>query len=418
MDPSPEDPMGPPLRCRAVALALILAPLPEAAPGATFVASELTDAADPTPDDGICDVDPAEAGDQCTLRAAVQTTNALSGPDTVQLLAGTYVLSLRRSFDDYDESGDLDVYDTLEVLGQGAGVTILDARKLKHRIFDVDTPGGLDLVGVTLQRGSPPSPPPGFDPESPEGGCLRSEGDLVVINSVITRCKSRGNGGGIRVDGGTLVLQDTLLSGNRARVDGGGIQIQGGDALIDRVTLSGNRARMEGGGIGVSAGTATISNATVSGNRARAGGGVSNEEGGTLAIRSSTIAFNKARLAPALRDEDAGFTTTTTLQNSIVHAKKKDPCAGSFVSEGGNLESAASCGLALATDQSGVDPLLAPLADNGGATPTHALEAGSPAIDSGLDAACPPTDQRGQARVDLPGVGSSVCDVGAFEATP
>ena len=76
--------MGPPLRCRAVALALILAPLPEAAPGATFVASELTDAADPTPDDGICDVDPAEAGDQCTLRAAVQTTNALSGPDTVR----------------------------------------------------------------------------------------------------------------------------------------------------------------------------------------------------------------------------------------------------------------------------------------------------------------------------------------------
>ena len=105
--------MRPPLRCRALALALIAAPLPDAAAGATFVASELEDAADPIPDDGICDVDPVEAGEQCTLRAAVQTTNALSGSDTIQLLAGTYVLSLRRSFDDYDESGDLDVYDTL-----------------------------------------------------------------------------------------------------------------------------------------------------------------------------------------------------------------------------------------------------------------------------------------------------------------
>ena len=64
------------------------------------------------------------------------------------------------------------------------------------------------------------------------------------------------------------------------------------------------------------------------------------------------------------------------------------------------------------TDQIGtpaapIDPLLEPLANNGGPTLTHALQAGSPAIDRG-DPAAPPEDQRGYGRVGVP-------DVGAFE---
>jgi hypothetical protein len=52
------------------------------------------------------------------------------------------------------------------------------------------------------------------------------------------------------------------------------------------------------------------------------------------------------------------------------------------------------------------DPLLLPLADNGGPTETMALQAGSPAIDLSDD--CPATDQRGEPRVGR-------CDSGAFE---
>jgi len=64
------------------------------------------------------------------------------------------------------------------------------------------------------------------------------------------------------------------------------------------------------------------------------------------------------------------------------------------------------------TDQIGtpaapIDPLLGPLANNGGLSLTHALQAGSPAIDRG-DPAAPPEDQRGYGRVGVP-------DVGAFE---
>ena len=58
------------------------------------------------------------------------------------------------------------------------------------------------------------------------------------------------------------------------------------------------------------------------------------------------------------------------------------------------------------------DPLLAPLADNGGATFTHTLLSGSPAIDAADSAACLATDQRGVARPQ-----NNECDIGAFEAS-
>ena len=66
--------------------------------------------------------------------------------------------------------------------------------------------------------------------------------------------------------------------------------------------------------------------------------------------------------------------------------------------------------------------MLGPLQDNGGPTPTHALLAGSPAIDAVLDctdfAGNPViTDQRGSPRfIDGNGDGTSLCDIGSFEA--
>jgi hypothetical protein len=59
-----------------------------------------------------------------------------------------------------------------------------------------------------------------------------------------------------------------------------------------------------------------------------------------------------------------------------------------------------------------IDPLLGPLADNGGPTLTHALLSGSPAIDAGNNAYATDWDQRGEG---FPRIVNGIIDIGAFE---
>ncbi len=75
-----------------------------------------------------------------------------------------------------------------------------------------------------------------------------------------------------------------------------------------------------------------------------------------------------------------------------------------------NISSDASCGFTDPTDISSTDPLLEPLAANGGIAPSHALGVGSPAIDSGVPDLCIATDQNGTSRPQGPW-----CDRGAHE---
>ena len=110
---------------------------------------------------------------------------------------------------------------------------------------------------------------------------------------------------------------------------------------------------------------------------------------------------------------------TLTLVNTIV-ASAGDNCFyapwGSGVvilaADHNNVLTDVTC-FAGATDQVVTDAGLGPLADNGGPTLTHALLAGSPAIDAADDGVCPATDQRGVVRPQ--GMG---CDVGAYEYVP
>ena len=91
--------------------------------------------------------------------------------------------------------------------------------------------------------------------------------------------------------------------------------------------------------------------------------------------------------------------------------------SGTSTSQGHNLDSGNTCGLAGPGDLVDMDPQLGPLQDNGGPTPTQALLPGSPAIDAGGDDCPPPaTDQRGFPRPeDGNGDGMATCDIGAFE---
>jgi len=116
-----------------------------------------------------------------------------------------------------------------------------------------------------------------------------------------------------------------------------------------------------------------------------------------------------------------------TLRNTIVaNSIAGGDCSGdgAITSEGYNLDSDGTCGFTGEGDLSNTDPLLGPLQDNGGPTLTHALLAGSPAIDGGNPAGCTDplgnpltTDQRGELRpADGDCDGIPICDTGAYEA--
>src|SRR5690606_2982347 len=110
-----------------------------------------------------------------------------------------------------------------------------------------------------------------------------------------------------------------------------------------------------------------------------------------------------------------------TLHNTVV-AGNHDDCwdagpGGSMTVLGDpSVDGDGSCGLSGASDRTVADPMLAPLADNGGPTATHAPLPGSPLVDTGVDAECPTADQRGAPRpFDGDGDGTATCDVGAVE---
>ncbi len=140
-------------------------------------------------------------------------------------------------------------------------------------------------------------------------------------------------------------------------------------------------------------------------------GGIANFPNGRLTLVNVTIAGNGAAGGGA-GVENQGQVSFT---NTLVTNNTPQNCAGlaSSASLGHNLASDGTCAFDSPTDLTSATPGLGPLADNGGATQTHALLSGSPAIDAGDNAACPATDQRGVARPHGP-----ACDIGAYEAAP
>jgi hypothetical protein len=244
------------------------------------------------------------------------------------------------------------------------------------------------------------------------GGGIHSTGDLTVKRSTIARNTSS-RGGGI-FSTGTADLERSTVDANDATIGGGGIYNEG-TITIRETTMSGNSFdAFSNPGSEAAPGTvgnATVTNSTVSGNL----GGIGN--GGTLALTNVTIAENTGV------GLGAGTIGNVTMKNTIIGQNGVGDCtpAPGITSLGHNLDSDGTCSLNGPGDMSNVDPRLGPLAFNDttgpGATRTHALLAGSPAIDGGDNAGCPPGDQRGFARPqDGNGDGNAVCDIGAFEA--
>ena len=387
-----------------------------------IVVDQFDDGADPIPGDGVCD----DGAGGCTLRAAIQTANALAGPDNVILPPGTRSLTSKRDPDVADElTGDLDVTSDITVVGIGgneppcAAGACIDGKGGKDRIFDVSGNGALALENLILRNGkaSKTDPDPGQVDEV-SGGCVRVAGTFSSTQVAIEGCSSPDDGGCVGVvDGAFGSFAETFLTGCKAKDAGGGIEVDAAAIDLIMVTISDSKAGDEGGGIEVSDSEASLRNVTLSGNKAKRGGGLIAEGTAVVFANSSTFAGNSASDGASIL---GAADDPVLIQNSILASKKGNDCSGSGDSLGNNIDAGTSCFLSGPGDQSNVDPLLGELADNGGEVPTHELLAGSPAVDRGDDASCEVTDARGEARLDLDGIGTAdtECDVGAFELVP
>ncbi|MEO2047558.1 MAG: LamG-like jellyroll fold domain-containing protein [Pirellulales bacterium] len=193
-----------------------------------------------------------------------------------------------------------------------------------------------------------------------------------------------GNGGGIDNRENLTIAKSTIFD-NWAD-SGGGIENGGGNILITDTTISGNRA-LTGGGI-TSSGFLQVESSTISGN---IGGGIYNSSVADLELSSVTIAGNQATTAAGVNNVGTAQLLNTIIAGNIGTVDNTD-VLGVFNSQGYNLIGNIGSGVGVSgfvtedfvgTDTSPIDPRLAPLADHGGTTLTHALLPGNVAIDSG-----------------------------------
>jgi hypothetical protein len=270
---------------------------------------------------------------------------------------------------------------------------------------------------------------------------LHALADATVVNSTI----QNNAGGGIWCDQEcALTLTNSTVSGNSG-YGTGGVAVSYSSARISRSTVSGNNNGGRGGGIYNLYGSVVLVDSTVSGNNATFdGGGIYNfsydaQLPAGVAVYNSTITLNQADsdfngsgIGGGIMNDGIG--ASFVFQNTIlarnfetflfhgIYLFVGGECAGTLVSNGYNLlenYDASHCtvlggGITLNS------PGLGPLQDNGGPTPTHAPDAGSPAIDAGNPFGCRDdvsalivADQRSYPR---PAPQVDRCDIGAVEA--
>ena len=304
---------------------------------------------------------------------------------------------------------------------------------------------------------------------SDNGGGIRVDNSIVSINNSTIRDSSIADvGGGIRVDNSLITINNSTIRDNFAFPFGGGITLFNSTASINNSTISDNSStfsganRSLGGGLLSFDSTVTINYSTFNGNFANAGygGGLFFEDSSSVTISNSTISGNSAtRTGGGLNSNSSNI----TINNSTISSNSASETGGGIYSDdsiirvsnatvsnnfaitiggfdlknsalsssntiiansisGGdcdvtgsiNIDSASIVEDGSCNTQRAIDPQLGPLADNGGATLTHALLPNSPARNTGILATCELEDQLGQVRNS----GDNTCDVGAVEFTP
>ena len=319
----------------------------------------------------------------CSLRQAVFASNVCAGEQTIRIPAGTYPLTQIGRLEENNATGDLDILDSVQIIG--VGMPVIDGNA-SDRVFDIQAGAIVEMSGLVIQNGVIPEAFEG------QGGGIRNMGTLTITGALIQHntgspLGTNGAGGLFNGEGATAHISHSAIVSNYSEEGAGGVA-NWGTMTIDNVTISGNDAF----GIFTRAGRLEISYSTIVNN-------ISEEiwigvEPGTVVIGNSII---------------SGYPESGSCFGST---------PSNFTSNGFNVEfhrpdEDRICSFDQPSDLVGVDPQLLPLSSYDGVTlPFHELDPASPALDSADPANCSGTDQRGVARP----VGTG-CDRGAIEMT-
>lgn len=285
------------------------------------------------------------------------------------------------------------------------------------------------------------------------GGAICATGDITLSNSTLSGNTTKGhyyyyyypgypnpyliNGtsrGGGAYAVGRFTITNSTITGNRAEMNnrgsvGGGFASRAGGHTIEGSTIDHNYAWLGGGFeilghyAGETAGL-TVVNSTISGNTAsQSTGGFNSYRLPYAHLHNSTVTDNFAPYCGGMYV----YYGEAELKSSIIGGNRSThaynyfnlPTAPDFdifynnATVVGDHNVVMTSNMPMPSDTITDDPLLLPLADNGGPTMTHAFDMTSPALDAGSNPDNLAFDQRGPG---YPRYLGAAPDIGAFEA--
>jgi hypothetical protein len=350
------------------------APSPQSGPGAVI---------------HVTTFDPNIAADgQCSLVEAIVNANndaathvdctAGSGPDTIELPAGTYTLTLVNDPTSGGNGLPL-ITSTITINGHGSTITrSADPQTPQFRIVYITANGNLGLNNLTISHGAVAT--------GISGGGIRSHGTLTLTNCAVDNNTAGAGGGILNGDGAVLELNNSIVQNNLADGNvGGGIYNRSSSAVLNNSVVQGNTSTgyaLGGGILNWASGSATspttlmlnhtlVTNNTADGDGSGGGGVASSANNGKTAIVTlidSSVIENQAQygggITFSVNDSPAPDSRGFIIRSTISHNHALD--AGGVYADGGGIDVTASSVTVVNSTISGNDVGAAAASEGGG----------------------------------------------------
>lgn len=375
------------------------------------------------------DTNDGSCSDDCSLREAIIAANdSSSDSNTIYVPAGTYWITLPGDNEDEAASGDFDITNSMTIIGDGMDATIINALGffgVHDRVFQVSAPESeVEFKNLGIYGGYAL----GTALESAAGGGVFITDAREVY---FYRCHLYRNeavyGGAISFEdaddnalNNTLTIRESLVERNEAYI-AGGIYASDISLIVDRSTITGNSSEIAGG-LFADRVLAEILNSTFYKNIAPAASEMWFLQNCGLTFSHSTLVSSDSNIEMIDIAYSEDNTFPLFFMNSIVWGRCWPEASEFFATYGRNIgEPMNTCGFGESDIILESDPLLLPLGDYGGLTPTAPPALGSPAIDNGgflggTTFSNPTIDQRGIPRPQSgDGNASEEWDIGSVE---